>query len=102
MAQAHSRDMRDRQFFAHVSPTTGRLADRADDIGIRYRRIGENIAVGYDVYEAQEALMRSPGHRKNLLDPSFTQVGVGVAFAQDAQGRRRVYVTQNFLVPNTH
>lgn len=99
MARAHSRDMRDREFFAHVSPSTGRLADRAQGVGIRYRRIGENIAVGYDVYEAQEALMRSPGHRKNLLDPAFTEIGVGVAFAQDAHGRRRVYVTQNFLIP---
>ncbi len=99
MARAHSRDMRDREFFAHVSPTTGRLADRADSSGIRYRRIGENIAVGYDVYEAQEALMRSPGHRMNLLDTDFSEIGVGVAFAEDAHGRRRVFVTQNFLVP---
>lgn len=99
MARAHSRDMRDRQFFAHVSPNTGRLADRAQGAGIRYQRIGENIALGYDVYEAQEALMRSPGHRMNLLDPSFTRIGVGVAFAEDEDGRRRVYVTQNFMIP---
>lgn len=99
MARRHSRDMRDRDFFAHVSPRSGHLADRADRQGITYRRLGENIAVGVDVREAQRALLRSPGHRKNLLDPKFTHIGIGVAFDEDVSGRRRIYVTQDFLVP---
>jgi len=99
VARSHSTEMRDRGYFAHVSPRTGRLVDRAEDAGIAYRRIGENIAVGGSVEEAQEALMRSPGHRMNLLDPEFSHVGVGVAFDVDSQGRRRVFVTENFLVP---
>jgi uncharacterized protein YkwD len=99
MARRHSRDMRDRAFFAHVSPRTGHLADRAEREAIAYRRLGENIAVGVDVREAQKALLRSPGHRKNLLDPHFTHIGIGVAFDEDAAGRRRLFVTQDFLVP---
>ncbi|MFQ5599183.1 MAG: CAP domain-containing protein [Candidatus Krumholzibacteriia bacterium] len=99
LARSHSADMRDRRFFAHVSPTTGRLVNRAAEARIRYRRLGENIAIGHDVHEAEEALMRSPGHRMNLLDPHFTHVGVGVVFDVDAQGKRRVYVTQNFMIP---
>ena len=99
VARAHSAEMRDRGYFAHVSPHTGRLVERADKAGIPYRRIGENIAVGASVHEAQEALMRSPGHRMNLLDPQFTHVGVGVVFETDGQGRRRVFVTENFLLP---
>jgi uncharacterized protein YkwD len=100
MARRHSRDMRDRSFFAHVSPHTGHLADRADRQAISYRRLGENIAVGVDVREAQKALLRSPGHRKNLLDPHFTHVGIGVAFDEDAAGKRRIFVTQDFMVPS--
>ena len=99
VARSHSEDMRDRGFFAHVSPRTGRLVERAESAGIAYVRIGENIAVGQNVREAQEALMRSPGHRMNLLDPEFTHLGVGIAFETDAQGRQRVFVTENFLVP---
>jgi uncharacterized protein YkwD len=65
---------------------------------LQYQRVAENIAVHRDVDEAEAALLRSPGHRANLLDPEFECVGVGVAFATDADGNRRVYVTQNFLV----
>jgi len=97
MARAHSQEMRDETFFAHVSPRTGRLIDRAQAAGISFRRIGENIAVGDDVQQAQSALMRSPGHRMNLLDPEFTHIGVGVALVETDGGNLRVYVTENFL-----
>ncbi len=99
VARSHSEDMRDRGFFAHVSPRTGRLVERAESAGIAYGRIGENIAVGQSVREAQEALMQSPGHRMNLLDPEFTHLGLGIAVETDDQGRERVFVTENFLVP---
>jgi uncharacterized protein YkwD len=99
MARAHSLDMRDNGFFAHVSPTTGRLLERADRVTLRFQRLAENIAVHRDVDEAEAALLRSPGHRKNILDAEFTRVGVGVAFATAADGQRRVYVTQNFMIP---
>jgi uncharacterized protein YkwD len=99
MARAHSRDMCERGFFAHVSPRTGRLVERAANVKLRFQRLAENIAVHSDVDEAEAALLRSPGHRKNILDPDFTHVGVGVAFATDPDGARRVYVTQNFMIP---
>jgi uncharacterized protein YkwD len=91
--------MRDHEFFAHVSPRNGHLADRAERVRVSYRRLGENIAVGLNVREAEKALLRSPGHRMNLLDPEFTHVGIGVVFATDAAGQRRVFVTQDFLIP---
>jgi uncharacterized protein YkwD len=99
MARAHSLDMCDNGFFAHVSPRTGRLVERAERTSLRFSRLAENIAVHRDVDEAEAALLRSPGHRKNILDPEFTHLGVGVAFATDSDGQRRVYVTQNFMIP---
>jgi len=99
VARAHSRDMRDHEFFAHVSPRSGRLAERAAAAHIPYARLAENIAVNRDVEGAQEALMRSPGHRMNLLDPVFSEIGLGVVFGDGAGGDPRVFVTQNFLQP---
>jgi len=52
---------------------------------------GENIAAGYpDAIEAHESWMNSPGHRKNVLEKDFTQLGVGVIAD---------YYTQAFLTP---
>jgi uncharacterized protein YkwD len=99
MARAHSRDMLEHDFFAHISPNSGRLVERATAAGFRYRRLAENIAVHSDVESAEAALLRSPGHRVNILDPGFTHVGIGVAIATDDSGARRVYVTQNFALP---
>lgn len=99
MARAHSQDMSDNRFFAHVSPHTGRLIERAEAAGLRFSRLAENIAVHRNVEEAEAALLRSPGHRKNLLDPSFTRIGIGVVYVADPHGERRVYVTQNFMCP---
>jgi uncharacterized protein YkwD len=97
VARAHSRDMRDQDFFAHVSPRSGRLADRAAAAHLAYARVAENIAVNDDVDRAHAALMRSPGHRMNVLDAGFTRVGLGVAFETEAGVIRRVFVTENFL-----
>ena len=48
------------------------------DNGIKYRSAGENIAMGQRTpSEVVQAWMNSPGHRANILDPSFTRVGVG-------------------------
>jgi len=91
--------MSEHGFFAHVSPRTGRLLERATSAGLRFARLGENIAVHRDVDEAEAALLRSPGHRKNILDPQFTRVGIGVAFHTSASGEPQVYVTQNFMLP---
>lgn len=99
VARAHSCDMRDHDFFAHVSPRSGRLAERAASAHLPYARLAENIAVNENVDSAHEALMRSPGHRMNVLDGRFTYVGLGVAFATSAGSGTRVFVTQNFLCP---
>lgn len=59
-----------------------------------WRWVGENVGFGPDVRTMQEAFMRSPGHRANVLDRDYTQVGVGVA-RRDG----RVWVVQVFRRP---
>ncbi|MED4782426.1 CAP-associated domain-containing protein [Brevibacillus choshinensis] len=92
VARKHSLDMESNDFFDHVSATTGSDPfDRLKQASISYRMAGENIAAGYpDAIEAHESWMNSPGHRKNVLEKGFTQLGVGVITD---------YYTQTFLTP---
>ena len=79
LAAAHSKDMSEQGFFAHVSPTTGSMSDRLEEAGFGNRRSGENIATGQrDAVYANESWMNSIGHRSNILNPAFSGLGVGV------------------------
>jgi uncharacterized protein YkwD len=89
IAQAHSRDMAEHDFVAHVSPTTGDVLDRIK--GISYIRLGENIAMGNSVAVIHNGLMDSPAHRKNILG-DYTSVGLGLYKKGDSY-----YATQVFI-----
>jgi uncharacterized protein YkwD len=78
IARAHTREMAAGHFFGHASPTTGRVEDRMRRAGISVAKLGENISQGDSAEEAHRALMDSPGHRANMLDPAFTNVGIAV------------------------
>lgn len=93
VAQSHAQDMVDRNFFSHTNPDGKTLADRLKQAGISYSAAGENIAENTSVQTAETSLMNSSGHRANILNSSYTAVGVGVAF--DNSGN--VYVAQDFI-----
>jgi len=78
IALAHTRDMDAGHFFGHQSPTTGRIEDRVRRAGVSVVKLGENISQGDSVEAAHAALMGSPSHRANMLEPTFTHVGIGV------------------------
>ncbi len=78
VARIKSQDMIDNNYFSHYSPTYGSPFDMMNDFGIEYVRAGENIAGNQSVENAHNALMNSPGHRKNILDPNFTHIGIGI------------------------
>jgi len=67
-------------FFSHVDPYNGSTVDsRATDFGYPFLKIGENLAAGQrTVEQTMTELMNSPGHRANILDPTFTEIGVSV------------------------
>ena len=91
VARAKSQDMRDNNYFSHTSPTYGSPFDMMKSFGISYRTAGENIAMGYRTPEAvMQGWMNSPGHRANILNGSFTEIGVGYV----ADGN---YWTQQFI-----
>ena len=91
VARAKSQDMRDNKYFSHTSPTYGSPFDMMKQFGISYRTAGENIAMGYRTPEAvMQGWMNSPGHKANILNSSFTEIGVGYV----ADGS---YWTQQFI-----
>ena len=77
-AKAKSQDMHDKRYFSHQSPTYGSPFDMMKQFGITYRTAGENIAMGQSTPQAVvNAWMNSEGHRANILNASFTQIGMG-------------------------
>lgn len=108
-AERHARDMVGRRYFSHVSPGGSRLLDRVRRAGYlrKARRydVGEALGWGADVDSSPralvEALLDSPEHRALLLDRSFRDIGIGVAFGvPDDEHRERpgVTITLNFGV----
>jgi uncharacterized protein YkwD len=86
-AQRHAGDMLARAYFAHESPEGKTVRERARAAGYDWRAIGENIAEGQlSVAEVMETWMNSPGHRRNILDKSFKELGVGLALGRSGDG----------------
>ena len=80
IARVKSQDMIDRNYFSHTSPTYGSPFDMIRAFGLSYRSAGENIAKGQKTPQAVvTAWMNSSGHRANILNSSYTQIGVGYA-----------------------
>ncbi|MFE0354571.1 sigma-70 family RNA polymerase sigma factor [Streptomyces nigra] len=91
-AQAHSADMAARDFFDHTNPDGADPGQRITAAGYRWSTYGENIAMGQQTPEAvMESWMNSPGHRANILNCSFKDIGVGVH-----EGPGGPWWTQNF------
>lgn len=78
VARYKSQDMKDNHYFSHTSPVYGSPFDMIKNFGISYRRAGENIAKGQATPQAVvNAWMNSSGHRANILNASYTKIGVG-------------------------
>lgn len=78
LARQHSRDMFERGYFAHVNPDGKNPFDRMKAMNIRFSAAGENLALAQTVAIAHINLMNSPGHRANILNPSFGRLGIGI------------------------
>ena len=91
VARYKSQDMKDNRYFSHTSPVYGSPFEMMRSFGIAYRSAGENIARGYATPQAVvNGWMNSSGHRANILNAFFTQIGVGYVAAGN-------YWTQMFI-----
>lgn len=78
VARHKSNDMSQKNYFSHTSPTYGSPFDMIKAYGISYRAAGENIAKGQRTpQQVVTAWMNSSGHRANILNSSYTHIGVG-------------------------
>jgi uncharacterized protein YkwD len=91
-ARSHSEDMMERGFFSHDTPEVISPSDRTRSHGYPSAMVGENIHLRQisgvsesnvrDLEGAVEGWMDSPGHRRNILDPRLSEIGVGVAIGK--------------------
>ncbi len=99
-AQAKVEDMFRQQYFEHVSPDGKHPSDVISATSYEYLVVGENLALGN--YENDEALveawMNSPGHRANILDGKFEEIGVAVGKGM-YEGRETWLAVQEFGTP---
>ncbi|MET0067153.1 MAG: CAP domain-containing protein [Candidatus Thiodiazotropha sp.] len=93
-AQSHSDSMALNDFFSHTGLDGSSAGDRITAAGYIWRAYNENIAAGYTTQEqAMDAWLASDGHCANLMSPSVTEIGTGVAENPSAQ--YRIYWTQD-------
>lgn len=78
VARNKSQDMIDNNYFSHYSPTYGSPFEMLKNFGIKYIYAGENISGNQSVKGAHDSLMKSEGHKKNILNPDFTHIGIGI------------------------
>jgi uncharacterized protein YkwD len=78
VGRTHSKDMFARGYFAHVNPEGKDPFDRMKEAHVNFYAAGENLALAQTLEIAHTNLMNSPGHRENILNPSFGRLGIGI------------------------
>lgn len=78
LAREKSRDMVSANYFGHISQKLGTVYDQLQQKGIVYRTVAENLVGAHGYRRAHESIMSSPAHRSNVLNPSFTRIGIGI------------------------
>jgi uncharacterized protein YkwD len=95
-AKAHSADMAARNYFDHSTPEGVTADTRVTSAGYRWSAVGENIAMGQkDPASVMAAWMNSAGHRANILNCDYRNLGVGLAY----NASNTPYWTQDFGTP---
>ncbi len=86
-------------YFSHISPNGNKPWSWLVSSGYYYTRAGENLAKGFSTSEViEQAWMQSPSHKSNIVDKSFTKVGVGIARGL-YRGEQTTFVVQFFAAP---
>lgn len=95
VAEEHSRDMANNNYFDHQDKSGGTPGDRAEIGGYTGQRVGENIAAGQDsTSKVLAGWLASPGHCVNLMSPQYRELGAG--YASDPKSDAGIYWTAMF------
>jgi hypothetical protein len=65
----------------------------AGQVSAPWLKLGENVGTGPTVHDLMNAFIASPGHYRNLIDPAFNYIGVGVSWGADGQ----MFTTHDFM-----
>lgn len=99
IAQDKAQDMTENHYFAHTSPNGLTPWYWFIENGYSYKYAGENLAINYDSAEEEhEAWMNSPTHKKNILNPNFTEIGIATA-SGIIEGKKSQITVQVFATP---
>jgi uncharacterized protein YkwD len=85
VARQHALDMIARHYFAHETPDGGSPFDRLHDAGVEYSYAGENLAMNVSPDAANSALLQSPPHRENMLEPHYRRVGIAAVRSSEGE-----------------
>lgn len=93
-------DMFSKQYFEHISPTGVGPSDLAKAAGYAYVIVGENLALGNFANDTKlvDAWMASPGHRANILNPRYQEIGIAAGRGM-YEGRETWLAVQSFGMP---
>lgn len=98
-ASMKAKDMAEKGYFSHTGPDGSLPWKWLEKAGYRYTYAGENLAVKFtDSKDVQEAWMKSPTHRANILKSEFTEIGIGTAQGM-YDGKEVTFVVQFFASP---
>ncbi len=98
-AQEKANDMAFKGYFAHVSPEGVTPWHWFSDVGYDYEHAGENLAINFnDSALVEQAWMNSPTHKANIVNPTYTEIGIATANGT-YQGHQTTFVVQMFGTP---
>jgi hypothetical protein len=78
VARNYAKEMWNQSYFSHYSSDGENVSDRLEKAGISHLVVGENLALAPTLIVAHTGLMKSEGHRKNILEPIYRQVAIGI------------------------
>lgn len=97
-AKSHSQDMAENDYFSHTGPEGAGIEQRVGNQDYVWQAVGENIAAGHtSVSAVVEGWLDSPGHCRNIMNDTFTEMGM--AKAEDSESRYSTYWTQTLGSP---
>ena len=86
VAQNHAEDMAINNYFSHIGLNGSQLSERVEAIGYDFSYVGENISAGRTTpLDTIQGWMNSQGHRENILNPNYTEIGFGYAYSPSSE-----------------
>lgn len=99
IAERKAADMAEKGYFSHTGPEGKKIGDWAKESGYKFGIFGENLAEGFeDEEDVLRAWMASPSHRKNILEPKYENIGIGIAKGE-YRGKQVLFVAAFYASP---